>query len=190
MSDMTTIPPAAPPATPPGGPPQLPPVAFQQPGGDPNVGSPRVTRNVPPRKVMVNNGTVTYGGQSYGPGETFVMGDGPAADGLAMLGQVTIVEYDATDEWNGPAGDKIRKAAHAHLDALAKADPNTDSDKRAHDHGFEPYKHAAPGEPADAEYTSQRQRMAQEQYQRNITADQHFRELGQDHLAAPEGESK
>lgn len=165
-------PPAAPPQQPPA-PPSLPPTMFQPnpAGGDP-IGQARVTRNVPPKRVVVLNGTVTYGGVSYNQGDSFIIGDGPSADGLAMLGHVSIVNHDAGDEWNGKEGDEQRKAAHAHLDALAKADPNTESDKRLHDHGFEKYKHAAPGEPM-SEQTPFRQQDAQEQQFHGISADEH-----------------
>lgn len=104
MADKTVGSPPAPPEAPPAE------TAYQDSGGGGN--QVQVTRNVPPKRVEVAPGnTVVYADQTYTEGDVFVIGAGPIADQLAFAGHVTVVEHDASAEWNGEVGDAIRKKA-------------------------------------------------------------------------------
>jgi hypothetical protein len=149
-------------------------------GGDHSLpGNVTVTRNMPPKRVLVLPGnSVNYGGHLYVGGEEgndeFVSGEGSAMDGLALLGHVVILNPNATDEWNGKDGDVIRKRAVGHLDALAAAEPN-DKTARDHDHGFQRY---SGGDGIPQDLTVHRQGLAQQHMQ-------HDRKM-----TDPEGEGK
>jgi hypothetical protein len=136
-----------------------------------------ITRNVPPKRVMVTPGNhINYGGKDYygqgvypvaggKPGETrmvtendtFLCGEGPVADQWAFAGQAVVLEHDAVEAWNGEEGDKIRKDALAALDAEHKAR----GEERLHDHGFVKYEHADTDNPIPMDITAARQQLAQ-----------------------------
>lgn len=83
---MNTVrnPPAAPPAQ----------TAYQD-SGDAGGHNVQVTRNVPPKRVMVNTGnTVSWDDKSFSEGDTVVL-PGPMADQLAFAGHVVVVEHEA-----------------------------------------------------------------------------------------------
>lgn len=149
-------------------------------GGDGSLpGNVTVTRNMPPKRVIVTPGSsVNYGGHLYVGGEDgndeFVSGEGSSMDALALLGHVVIVNPNATDEWNGKDGDVIRKRGLAHADALVAAEPN-DKTSRDHDHGFSRY---SGGDGIPQDLTVHRQGLAQ----------QHMQEDRK--MTAPEGEGK
>lgn len=170
-------PPAAPPTSPTGGG-----------GGGPHElpGTVQVTRNVPPKRVMVlPNQTVVFLGQPYASGETFIM-PGPEADALVFQGHVVIVSHEEIKAWNGAEGDAIRKraaqfienshvAVHAtsalkeYLDGKISAADMDGVVKKArssapdmtHDHGFGKYTHADPDRPIPVDLTGHRQQLAQ-----------------------------
>lgn len=124
---------------------------YQDSSGSGNAA--QVTRNVPPKRVTVLPGnTVVYGDHAYKGGDSFVMGDGPAADQLAFAGHVTVTDHEATDAWNGAEGEHIREQALAALDAQHKREGT----KRTHHHGFAKYKHADDSGAQDV--TNQRQK--------------------------------
>ena len=94
-----------------------------------------VSRSVPPKRVVVLPGnTIVYGGKTYTDGDVIVIGEGVTADQLSFGGHVLIEEHDATEEWNGPVGDRVRADALAAIDAAHS--PGT---TRTHDHGFARY---------------------------------------------------
>lgn len=137
-------------------------------GGDDHSlpGNVTVTRNMPPKRVIVLPGnTVGYAGHLYVGGEDgndeFVSGDGSSMDALALLGHVVIVNPNATDEWNGKDGDVIRKRGRAHADAAAAAEPN-DLTERVHNHGFDRY---SGGDGIPQDLTVHRQGLAQQHMQ-------------------------
>lgn len=147
----TTRPPAAPPA--------LPPTAYQDSGSDPGHRV-QVTRNVPPKRVMVLPGNeVTYAGQTYRDGESFLHGEGATADQLAFSGHVVVVSHEEVDAWNGEEGEEIRKRGLGEIDALHKAEGT----KRAEDnhHGFAKYEHADGEDAIPVDVTQHRQQLAQ-----------------------------
>jgi hypothetical protein len=58
----------------------------------------QVTRNVPPKRVAVNDGnTVAWADKSFSGGDSLVL-PGPMADQLALGGHVTITDHDASSE--------------------------------------------------------------------------------------------
>lgn len=119
----------------------------------------QVTRNVPPKRVMVTPGsTVEYGGKVYKGGDSFLLGDGPVADQFANIGAVVVVEHDAAEAWNGAEGDEIRKHALATIDAAHKAEGT----KRSHHHGFAKYDHADGPGATPVDVTQHRQIVAQQ----------------------------
>lgn len=150
---MSTNPVTAPPAAPPnqGG-------AGGGGGGGEPIGIVQVTRNVPPKRVVVNaNNTVMWGGKVYNPGDTLLL-PGPEADGLAFQGHVIITSHEEVDAWNGKEGEEQRRAALAHVDAI-HAEQGTE---RTHDHGFRKYEHADGKNARQADYTSDRQQLARD----------------------------
>lgn len=147
---MSTTTPGAPPIVPPTG---GPPVGTD---GEP-LGDGKVTRNVPPKRVMVTNGNqVTYAGVSYGPGDSFLIGEGPVADSLAMAGQVVIVDHEQVAEWNGKEGQDTIKRAHALIDNHHAQVGG----ERTHDHGFAKYEHADGPDAFPVNVTEYRQQAA------------------------------
>jgi hypothetical protein len=147
MSDVTA---GAPPIVPP----VFPGTTFADEGGEPR-GTVQVTRNVPPKRVMVNPGsTVTYAGVTYSGGDAFLIGEGPVADAWALAGVVTIVDHEQVAEWNGKEGREIAKRAHQHIAESGGGGEPT------HDHGFGKYEHADGGEAPPSDITLYRQQAA------------------------------
>lgn len=73
--------------------------------GDPVAPAPRVTRNVPPKRVRIHDGVnVTVNDEPYSGGDEVVV-EGPVADEWSLQGQATIIESvpDALDY--APADD-------------------------------------------------------------------------------------
>jgi hypothetical protein len=150
-----------------------------------------VTRNVPPKRVVVNeNCEVSYAGKLYLSGDSILMGEGPVANDFALRNLVTITDQDATEAWNGKEGDAIRAQAlsfidhhgangNDHVAAFVRGEitgaelhkrieaAKADAPERTHDHGFRKYQHAdSHGQEVDV--TMQRQRLGQ-QHQREGT---------------------
>lgn len=117
-----------------------------------------VTRNVPPKEAVVNEGQeVVYAGEHYGPGDTILHGEGPVINDLALRGIVTITNHDATKLWNGSQGEAIRKSALSHIDGHIEAQGLA---ARQHDHGFRKYQHGdSHGQEVDV--TTHRQRLGE-----------------------------
>lgn len=139
-----------------------PPIAPPQTGGGggPGPSSVLVTRNVPPKRVQVLPGNqISYGGRTYTSDDgSFLMGDGPVADQMALMGHLVIVSHEEVDAWNGDEGETIRTAALKGIDAHHKATGTT----RTHDHGFIKYEHADPNSPMPVDLTSHRTQLAQQ----------------------------
>lgn len=200
MSDQTpVVPPAAPPMLPPQPPGQLPGVVFHDDAGEPR-GTVRVTRNVPPKRVMVLPGhTVTYAGVSYRPGDSFLIGEGPVTDAWAFDGIVTIVDHEQVDEWNGREGEEIRAQAarhieNLHIEAAGQAHfrrylrgditaaemhkeieaARKDAPSMPEDHpGFTQYEYADGPDAEPTEHTTFRMQAAAEQQAHGVTMEEH-----------------
>lgn len=144
-----TAPPSAPPAVPTGG--------GGDGGGEP-IGVVQVSRNVPPKRVVVNQGaSVVFGGEPYNPGDTLLLA-GPEADALALQGQVIITSHEEIAAWNGKEGEEQRKQALAHIDKQHAAEGT----ERTHDHGLGRYQHADGEKAIPVDLTSHRQQLARE----------------------------
>src|SRR6266700_978941 len=69
----------------------------------------RIFRNSTPKRFRVGPGnTLVYGDKLYGPGDMLLL-QGPEAVELEVEGHGEIVDYDATEAWNGEEGAKQRK---------------------------------------------------------------------------------
>jgi hypothetical protein len=145
----------------------------------------QVTRNVPPKRVVVTPGnTVVYAGKAHrgvgtyiGPdgkelvvteAESFLCGEGPVADQLAFAGHVVVSSHEEIAAWNGSEGDEIRKAGLAEVDSHHKAAGTTrDSDNT---HGFAKYEHADGADATPVDVTQHRQQVGQRHLLANAQA--------------------
>lgn len=180
-----------------GAPPVIPPGAGGGGGwggdADPN-GEHRiqVSRNVPPKRVMVRPGaTITIGGKTYSEGETLLL-QGPEADNLEFppFGPpaVVIVSHEEINAWNGKEGRDQADAVLGHVDRsharvaasvafqqylhgeMTAAEMHKeiqtaekqDAPERTHDHGFGKYTHADGPHGTEMDITKSRQRLARE----------------------------